>query len=740
MAGLPQAFALSLFFAATATLSALLLAMVLILLRCLGIDAYLRSCSWKKLGALPDTLASVCESIPLLILLILLGQTGIRDIAPLADYLQKALILGLFMFPSVWRYLDQRLDLANEEVYPLQLMLWKIPSLRVGLHYVLLKSNLSGWLSSLLWVLATAFALDLSMGFISEFGIDDSLINWHSSSLGAVLGKSVRELDGLGGGTAVQLLLVVALLFALYQLTRLLAPLSVKKYVNPREVEDPRLEAEFEFKELELRPQGLQIKLDPGSRLTLREREFVWLNGPSGSGKSLFIKAVMGMLYEDVRDEHLLHRVPVIHYRGAKLSQATVIMPQEPDLYIFPYLSVRDYLDCMIGEGVEQLIARFSRDQATANRDNLIRLLKTVDSIQNTQVRNLSAGEKRMVALVVAIAQSLRPESKLVILDEPDSSLDQNGVLALKYYLSRINRCSVLYVTHNVLHSRDLYEVIQGLGIWQLQAAPQHPEQQLIHRITEVSAHYDKIHSGIRQTLDQLAGAVAQSSAAKAPSGDPLLKIRFPLSIRVGSGLKLGASFQGRPVQELAVRGDSGIVGIVGDNGIGKSSLLRAVMGLYELSEESVALGGGQKFSHSLSTHRAVYQQGLCYVFDDIEKALPENIPLSKVLGELLDIHGGSLHLTQYIGQLGSTLQRPLTAFSGGERQKIVFDLVCHVLKPRLLIMDEPFSRLDWGQNLIEVCHWLLEKARTCPILIISHNREILEALAPNSTWQLERL
>ena len=163
-------------------------------------------------------------------------------------------------------------------------------------------------------------------------------------------------------------------------------------------------------------------------------------------------------------------------------------------------------------------------------------------------------------------------------------------------------------------------------------------------------------------------------------------------------------------------------------------------MGLYEMGEASISLGSKQQFSCSVSTHNVVYKHQLFYVFDDIEKALPENLPLSEVLEDLYAIHGGSLHFTSYISQLGSRLQRPLTSFSGGERQKIVFDLVCHVLKPRLLVMDEPFSRLDWGHNLIEVCQWLIEKSRSCPILIISHNREILEALAPNSTWELEKL
>lgn len=728
-----QSLGFSMLFAALATVSALILSLFFAALRSSSADAFLQTGFWRKFKTFPDLMASVFEGIPLLILLILLGQTGMKaSYRPVLEYTQRALILGIFMFPSIWRFLDNRLDLSMEDVYPQQLMLWKVPSLKVGMSYVLWQNNLRGISSSLIWVFTSAFALDLSIGFLANFGLSASYINWFDGSLGSLLGNRIRNL-GLSS-SLIHLFFAFTLIILLYVWTQKLLPHPLPLYNPVRQQRVPTQDALYSFREIKITPQFMEIGIP--TPLDLDDEGFVWLNGPSGSGKSLFIKALMGLLKEE--GEKILPVTPLIHFKDSAISEATVFMPQEPDLYIFPYLSVKEYLACVVDLDMEHLKMRVNSSYEGENKENFMNLLQVVSSVQETQVRNLSAGEKRMVAFVMAMAQSMQPDKKLIIFDEPDSSLDVNAVNALKFYLGNINTKSVIYITHNVMHSKDIYNAVSHLGIWQLIPQEQNPGKQNIQNIQDVSGHFDRVHQNIEKTLEQIRLLFADSENRADSAGESILRINFPLKIKLGRGLGLKASCGGIQQNELNVRSSDRLIGIVGDNGIGKSSFLRTVIGLHATEDESIALGYGG-FRTLQSTHAAINKHGICYVYDDIEKALPGNLPLIDVIKDLKQIYGKGINNTQYIVNFDNEmLRRPITKFSGGERQKIVFDLVCHVIDAKLLLLDEPFSRLDWGENLIQVSQWLHHKSTKCPIMIISHNREILEAMAPQNTWLLE--
>ena len=344
-----------------------------------------------------------------------------------------------------------------------------------------------------------------------------------------------------------------------------------------------------------------------------------------------------------------------------------------------------------------------------------------------------------MLAFVVAIAQSLEQDKKLIFFDEPDSSLDENGVKALKFYLSEINHKSVIYITHNVMHSKELHEAIDKLGIWQLSPLSGKSAGYDIRRIENVEQHYQQIHQGIASSIDQIS-SMFRPEQKNESNRKLLLRVRFPLTVDVGAKLNLSLFRGTEKAHELKVRQGDGIIGIIGDNGIGKSSFLRAVFGFYQTSGKDIALGANSIFSRYQSTRKAVYKHRMCYIFDDIEKALPDNIPLSAVLNELSRINQRDIDATKYVSTLSdSQMKLPLSKFSGGERQKIIFDLVCHLINTDLLVLDEPFSRLDWGENLIQVAKWLKFKSTLCPVIIVSHNREIIQAVAPDSTWELKR-
>jgi lipopolysaccharide export system ATP-binding protein len=197
-------------------------------------------------------------------------------------------------------------------------------------------------------------------------------------------------------------------------------------------------------------------------------------------------------------------------------------------------------------------------------------------------------------------------------------------------------------------------------------------------------------------------------------------------------------------LHELSLEISSGqIIGLIGRNGVGKSTLFRCISGEYSLtaSQHGQIFLDGQDISHLALWQRVGL--GLCYLpqrgglFDDLtikqhfELTLSPQYPPKSIFHKLLGIKSSELQLAvnQQLIQSGfeHKAQQQVKGLSGGERKRLmIYSYLCRPVK--LLLMDEPFTALDQAhlQALI-----LLIKTRVqqgVSVLICDHQEQLLKS------------
>lgn len=166
--------------------------------------------------------------------------------------------------------------------------------------------------------------------------------------------------------------------------------------------------------------------------------ELTALIGPNGAGKTTLLKALMGIIPHDGRIAHLKHD-------GSTLSQVRVgYVPQRLDMDVDTPVSVMDMVQSATG-GRSAWLGASRTDRERARR---LLSVTNADTLLNRRVGALSGGELQRVLLALA----LDPMPDLLILDEPISGMDQNGVdmfYNMVENLLRERHMAILLVSHD---------------------------------------------------------------------------------------------------------------------------------------------------------------------------------------------------------------------------------------------------------------------------------------------------
>src|SRR5690554_5244906 len=159
------------------------------------------------------------------------------------------------------------------------------------------------------------------------------------------------------------------------------------------------------------------------------------------------------------------------------------------------------------------------------------------------------------------------------------------------------------------------------------------------------------------------------------------------------------------------MRGDR--IGLVGPNGVGKSTLLKLLLGKLEPQSGTIRTGTKLEVAYFDQTRELL----------DEEKSIAENVGDGK---DMVEVNGQSRHIIGYLGDFLFAPERartPVKALSGGERNRVM--LAKLFLKPcNLLVMDEPTNDLDI-ETLELLEERLLEYNGT--LLLVSHDRSFLD-------------
>jgi oligopeptide/dipeptide ABC transporter ATP-binding protein len=185
---------------------------------------------------------------------------------------------------------------------------------------------------------------------------------------------------------------------------------------------------------------------------------------------------------------------------------------------------------------------------------------------------------------------------------------------------------------------------------------------------------------------------------------------------------------------DLAVRTGE-VFGLAGESGCGKTTLARVVMRLLAPTAGELRLAGNSYGEWARRSRRDFYRQ-VQMVFQDPYASLNPRLRVGRILGEMLAIHGiaeGDRRATcaqmlEQVGLAGADLDKFPHEFSGGQRQRIAIARAL-VIRPRLLVADEPVSALDLAvqQRIIDLLAAMKTKL-DLTLVFISHDLNLMAA------------
>jgi ATP-binding cassette subfamily F protein 3 len=389
-----------------------------------------------------------------------------------------------------------------------------------------------------------------------------------------------------------------------------------------------------------------------------------------------------------------------------------------------------------------QMLARYDRDLERFDREGGYTLAARIDAVlhglgfdpdaaRSRPLASLSGGERGRLGL----AQQLVAPADVLLLDEPTNHLDLETTGWLEEYLCGLD-ATVLLISHDrafleavvdhVLHLEAGTAVAYdgGYASFLRQRAERRLSQQraFAKQARTLAAEEDFIRRNIAgnnsaqakgrrrrlQRVERLSpppgedGAMALRLAADERGGDQVL-LAQQVSLRVADRTLL-AGFDAR-----VMRGE--VVGLVGPNGAGNSTLLRAIMGEWPL------VSGELRMPESVRI--AYYRQDLAQV--------PPDDTLYDIIAQLRPQWGrGPIqgHLGRF-GFSGDSVQRRAGTLSGGERARVALAMMM-LSGANFLIFDEPTNHLD-VESIEALEDAVAEYDGT--VLLVSHDRSLLRAL-----------
>ena len=399
-----------------------------------------------------------------------------------------------------------------------------------------------------------------------------------------------------------------------------------------------------------------------------------------------------------------------------------------------------------------QLIAAYEEALAQEDHARLEELLSRMDSLKawdyeqrakqilgelkihnfNQRIKELSGGQLKRVAL----ANVLITDPELIILDEPTNHLDLEMTEWLEEYLSR-STISILMVTHDrYFLDRVCSEIIEidRQQIYSYKGNYSYYLEKRQERVEAINADVDRANNLLRKELDWM----RRQPQARGTKAKYRIDAYYELEKRAKQQREVGqvnldvkASYIGSKIfeavhvskrfDELKITDDFNYIfaryeklGIVGNNGTGKSTFIKMLMGEVEPDSGHFDVGEPVRFGY-------YSQEGL--QFDEQMKV----IDVVQSIAEYVDLgNGQKLGVSQFLSYFLFTPDKQhnyVYKLSGGEKRRLY---LCTVLmrSPNFLVLDEPTNDLDIVT--LNVLEEYLRNFKGC-VIIVSHDRYFMD-------------
>jgi len=352
----------------------------------------------------------------------------------------------------------------------------------------------------------------------------------------------------------------------------------------------------------------------------------------------------------------------------------------------------------------------------------------------DTPIRVCSGGERRRAAL----ARLLLSQPDILLLDEPTNHLDAESVLWLEQYLQNFPG-TVIAVTHDRYFLDNvagwILELDRGEGIpWQGNYSSW--LEQKARRLAQEEKQEDKRRKQLERELEWVRmGAKGRQAKGKARlnayekmANEESREKEQKLELWIPNGPRLGdkviearnlTKAYGNRILFENLSFDiprNAIVGIIGPNGVGKSTLFKIIVGKEKPDAGEVIIGDTVKLSYVDQSHEALLP----------DKTIYEIVSAGN---DLLQVGNASVNARAYLSRFnfsGPDQQKKLGVCSGGERNRVHLAMT---LKDggNVLLLDEPTNDID--VNTLRALEEALENFAGC-VLVISHDRWFIDRLA----------
>jgi ATP-binding cassette ChvD family protein len=465
--------------------------------------------------------------------------------------------------------------------------------------------------------------------------------------------------------------------------------------------------------------------------------------GPNGAGKSSVLRIMAGLDQPNNGDAFLAPGASVgILMQEPKLDETKTVrenvedgVPIKAKLNRYnevAELMATDYTDELMeemGKLQEQLDAADAWDIDS-------QLEQAMDALRcpppDEPVTYLSGGERRRVAL----CKLLLSKPDLLLLDEPTNHLDAESVLWLEQHLAEYPG-AILAVTHDRYFLNNVAEWILELDRGRAYPYEGNYSTYLEKKADRLEVQGKKDQKLQKRLKDELAwvrsGAKARQAKNKARLGRyeemaieaektrklDFEEIQIPVPPRLGNVVvevgHLDKGFEGRTlIKDLSFTlPRNGIVGVIGPNGVGKTTLFKTIVGLEDPDSGTVKVGETVKLSYVDQSRAGI----------DPKKTVWEVV--SDKL-DYIEVGQNEIPSRAYVsafGFKGPDQQKPAGVLSGGERNRLNLALT---LKEggNLILLDEPTNDLD--VETLSSLENALEQFPGCAV-VISHDRWFLD-------------